>query len=71
MFEKIEGACHNIRVKIHNTLNHIRWSLVCDDLNYGRKRILRGGIWIDEDGYAYNVRGDRVGKFERIREDGA
>lgn len=64
MFEEFKWMCRKIRMYIHNTWNHIRWRLVCDDLNYGRKRILRGGIWIDEDNNVYNVRGDHVGWIE-------
>ena len=64
MFEEIKKVGRKIRIYTHNTFNHIRWSLVCDDLNYGRKRIMRGGSWIDEDGNLYNVRGDLVGKIE-------
>lgn len=64
MFKEIKNAWMKVYCYIHNSLNHIRWSLVCDDLNRGRKRILRGGTWIDEDGNLYNCRGDHVGKVE-------
>lgn len=64
MFNEIKRFCLGMYVCFHNTINHIRWQLVCDDLNCGRKRILRGGVWVDKDNNIYNVRGDCVGKVE-------
>lgn len=64
MFRIIGIGCLKVDQFIHNKLNHIRWSLVSDSLNRGRKRILRGGTWIDEDGNLYNCCGKHVGKVE-------
>lgn len=54
----------NIMEAINACLTHVAWKVVERPLHHGQKKILTGGVWIDENNNLYNCTGKCVGTIQ-------